>query len=50
MLDNLAMYKLSGMREWLAERGVQVLFLTSYLPGFSSIEQAWSKLKTKLCV
>ncbi|RZK12496.1 MAG: IS630 family transposase [Hymenobacter sp.] len=48
VLDNLAVHKLGGLREWLAERGVQVLFLPPYSPDFSPIEQAWSKLKTKL--
>ena len=36
------------LREWLAERGVDVVFLPPYSPDFSPIEQAWSKLKTKL--
>ena len=48
MLDNLAVHKIGGLREWLAERGVEVLFLPPYSPDFSPIEQAWSKLKTKL--
>lgn len=48
VLDNLAVHKIGGLREWLAERGVQVLFLTPYSPGFSPIEQAWSKFKTAL--
>ena len=48
VLDNLAVHKIGGLREWLAERGVQVLFLPPYSPDFSPIEQAWSKLKTAL--
>jgi transposase len=48
VLDNLAVHKIGGLREWLAERGVQVLFLPPYSPDFSPIEHAWSKLKTKL--
>ena len=48
VLDNLAVHKLGGLREWLAKRGVQVLFLPPYSPDFSPIEQAWSKLKTAL--
>ena len=31
VLDNLTMHKISGLREWLAKRGVQVLFLPPYL-------------------
>ena len=45
MLDNLAVHKNGGLREWLAERKVQVLFLPPYSPDFSPIEQAWNKLK-----
>lgn len=48
VLDNLAVHKIDGLREWLAERGVDVLFLPPYSPDFSPIEQAWSKLKTAL--
>lgn len=48
VLDNLAVHKIGGLREWLAKRGVEVLFLPPYSPDFSPIEQAWSKLKTKL--
>lgn len=48
VLDNLAVHKIGGLREWLAERGVAVLFLPPYSPDFSPIEQAWSKLKTAL--
>jgi len=48
VLDNLAVHKLEGVREWLAERGVEVVFLPPYSPDFSPMEQAWSKLKTKL--
>lgn len=48
VLDNLSVHKIGGLREWLAERGVQVLFLPPYSPDFSPIEQAWSKLKTAL--
>lgn len=46
VLDNLAVHKIGSLREWLSERGVQVLFLPPYSPDFSPIEQAWSKLKT----
>ena len=49
VLDNLPVHHLSGLREWLvAQREVNVLVLPSYSPDFSFIEQAWSKLKTKL--
>jgi transposase len=48
VLDNLRVHHLTGLREWLARRGIEVLFLPPYSPDFSPIEQAWSKLKTKL--
>lgn len=48
VLDNLPVHHLSGLREWLATRGVEVVFLPPYSPDFTPIEQAWSKLKTKL--
>ncbi|WP_092743995.1 transposase [Hymenobacter psychrophilus] len=48
VLDNLSVHKLPGVVDWLAERGVEVLFLPPYSPDFSPVEQAWSKLKTAL--
>jgi len=48
VLDNAAAHRLDGLREWLAGRGVEVLYLPPYSPDFSPVEQAWSKLKTRL--
>lgn len=48
VLDKASAHKLDGVRQWLAERGVERLFLPPYSPDFSPVEQAWSKLKTKL--
>jgi transposase len=48
VLDNLRVHHLTGLREWLMQRCIEVLFLPSYSPDFTPIEQAWSKLKTKL--
>ena len=48
VLDNLPVHKLGGLREKLAIRGVEVLFLPPYSPDFTPVEQAWSKLKTRL--
>ena len=48
VLDNLRVHHLSGLREWLAQRGIEVLFLPPYSPDFTPIEQAWNKLKIKL--
>ncbi|WP_246558598.1 IS630 family transposase [Hymenobacter piscis] len=48
VLDNASAHKLEGVKQWLAERGVELLFLPPYSPDFNPVEQAWSKLKTKL--
>lgn len=48
VLDNLPVHKLGGLQQELARRGVEVLFLPPYSPDFTPVEQAWSKLKTKL--
>ncbi|GAA3994135.1 hypothetical protein GCM10022408_00430 [Hymenobacter fastidiosus] len=48
VLDNLPVHHPTGLRQWLAKRGVEVVFLPPYSPDFSPIEQAWSKLKSKL--
>jgi transposase len=39
VLDNLAVHKLGGLREWLAKRGVQVLFPPPYSPDFSPLSR-----------
>ncbi|WP_177189884.1 transposase [Hymenobacter actinosclerus] len=38
--DNISVHKLPGVVGWLAERGVEVLFLPPYSPDFSPVEQA----------
>ncbi|WBA44335.1 IS630 family transposase [Hymenobacter canadensis] len=48
VLDNLRVHHLTGLREWLGKRGVELLFLPPYSPDFTPVEQAWSKLKTRL--
>lgn len=48
VLDNLRVHHLTGLQTWLAKRGVQVVFLPPYSPDFTPVEQAWSKLKTRL--
>ena len=48
VLDNLPVHHLTGLQTWLAKRGVEVVFLPPYSPDFTPVEQAWSKLKTKL--
>ena len=48
VLDKLRVHQLTGRREWLLQRGIEGRFLPPYSPDFTPIEQAWSKLKTKL--
>jgi len=38
VLDNLRVHHLAGLREWLLQRGIEVLFLPPYSPDFTPIE------------
>ena len=48
VLDNLSAHKAANIRQALAARGCSLLFLPSYSPDFTPIEQAFSKLKAIL--
>ncbi|WP_126546951.1 transposase [Hymenobacter amundsenii] len=49
VLDNLPVHHLSGgLREWLAKRGVEVVFLPPYSPDFSPIEQALEQAQNQV--
>ncbi len=48
VMDNLSAHKGEVVREMVEERGCEVLFLPSYSPDFSPIEEAFSKLKALL--
>jgi transposase len=48
VLDNLSAHKAASIREALAARGCELLFLPPYSPDFTPIEQAFSKLKAIL--
>lgn len=48
LMDNLAAHKGKRIEELIKARDCQLLFLPSYSPGFSPIEEAFSKLKTVL--
>ncbi len=45
VMDNLSAHKGVRVRELVEGRGCEVLFLPSYSPDFSPIEEAFSKLK-----
>jgi hypothetical protein len=40
VLDNLCVHHLTGLQEWLAAHGAEVLFLPPSSPGFIPVEQA----------
>ncbi len=48
VLDNLSVHKAASIRQALEARECQLLFLPPYSPDFTSIEQAFSKLKAVL--
>ena len=48
VMDNLSAHKGERVRELVEGRGSEVLFLLSYSPDFSPIEEAFSKLKALL--
>lgn len=48
VMDNLSAHKGERVRELVEGRGSEVLFLPSYSPDFSPIEEAFSKLKALL--
>jgi transposase len=45
LLDNLSAHKAVAVRDLIAARGCQVLYLPPYSPDFSPIELAFAKLK-----
>ncbi len=48
VLDNLGARKASCLEQVAEERGARVLWLPSYSPDYSPIENCWSKIKTAL--
>jgi len=48
VLDNLNVHKADSIRQAIASRGCELLFLPPYSPDFTPIEQAFSKLKAIL--
>jgi len=48
VLDNLSVHKAARIRHAIEARQCQLLFLQPYSPGFTPIEQAFSKLKAVL--
>jgi transposase len=48
VVDNLSAHKAASIREALAERGCELLYLPPYSPDCTPIEQAFSKIKARL--
>jgi transposase len=48
LMDNLAAHKSARVKEAIEAKGCQLLFLPSYSPDFSPIEEMFSKVKTVL--
>ena len=48
VLDNLSAHKADSIRQAIAARGCELLFLPPYSPDFTPIEQAFSKIKAIL--
>ena len=48
VMDNLSIHKRNTVRALIEAAACKVLFLPTYSPDFSTIEQAWSKLKAHL--
>ena len=45
IMDNLSPHKNERTLLWLAQAGVEVLFLPAYSPDLNPIEKMWSKVK-----
>lgn len=45
VMDNLSAHKVAGIRDLIAARGAQVIYLPPYSPDLNPIEKAWSKFK-----
>jgi transposase len=48
VMDNLAAHKVEGVRELIAARSAQLLYLPPYSPDFNPIEKCWAKIKQLL--
>lgn len=48
LLDNLSAHKAAGVKDAIEVAGARLLYLPPYSPDLNPIEQAWSKLKSRL--
>jgi transposase len=48
ILDNCSIHKKNEIEALISEAGARLIYLPSYSPDFSPIENAWSKIKSIL--
>jgi len=50
VMDNLTAHKGERVRELIADKGCELLYLPPYSPDFNPIEEAFAKLSRRCCV
>ena len=48
IMDNLAVHKVAGIRELIEAKGAKLIYLPPYSPDLNPIENAFSKIKSRL--
>ena len=48
VMDNVPVHKVAGVREAIAAKGAEVIYLPAYSPDFNPIEKSFSKIKAIL--
>ena len=48
IMDNLPAHKVKGVKEAIARKGAELIYLPPYSPDLNPIEKCWSKIKTFL--
>lgn len=49
VMDNLPVHKAAGIRDVIEARDANLLYLPPYSPDFNPIENAFAKLKARIC-
>ena len=45
VMDNAAIHRTTDVKDWITERGFEIIYLPPYSPFLNPIEEFWSKLK-----
>ena len=45
VMDNAAIHKTINVKNWVTERGFEIIYPPPYFPFLNPIEEFWSKLK-----